>query len=196
MKNIALILVTLLLIGAVAVAIVLGLQLKGLKEQTQQAQVEAKAVVTDYQAKLDKAEQVNSQQVSDLVTSKGQIKDLKADNAKIKQEFQDASSRALEYQDDYKSLICTRTIVGMDYKNILNASIKLQAYMTGDPGVKQVSLTMRNSLWDNAKTKVHVIRYTDPKGDVYSKQFIVYFDEYGFRPSVFSIDGQCWVNAP
>jgi len=85
----------------------------------------------------------------------------------------------------------------MDYSNNTNAFAMLQAYVATLPGVRSVSFTINEKLYSNTLSHIVFVRYVaEEDGEVYSKRYIVYLEEFGWSEGVFSIDGQCWVDGP
>jgi len=85
----------------------------------------------------------------------------------------------------------------MKYENILDASTILAAWWARQPGVERVQGTYRDTIWSNANTKIHAIRYIASEDHKpYVEHFLVYFREFGMKPAVFWVGGQCWLDAP
>jgi hypothetical protein len=106
-----------------------------------------------------------------------------------------------------KVLIWTPTNVGsndkckpistMDYSDNSKIAILLQAYVGGLPNVKSVSYVIPEKLYSNSLSQLYHVTYvTKNDGKTYSKRYIVYRTEFGWKNAVFSIDGQCWIDAP
>lgn len=74
--------------------------------------------------------------------------------------------------------------------------IQLQAYVSKMPDVESVSYAIPERLYTNTDSEIIFIRYTSNDGNVYSMRYIVYVNEFGWTPSIFSIDGQCWIDPP
>ena len=90
-----------------------------------------------------------------------------------------------------------KPMTNMDYSNNTNAFVMLQAYVAKLPGVRSVSSTINERLYSNSLSHIVFVTYvTDDDGKVYSKRYIVYLKEFGWKNGVFSIDGQCWVDGP
>jgi hypothetical protein len=90
-----------------------------------------------------------------------------------------------------------KPITTMDYSNNSKAFTMLQAYVATLPDVRSVSYTVNEKLYSNSLSHIVFVRYvSDSDGQVYSKRYIVYVDEFGWAEGVFSIDGQCWVDGP
>lgn len=97
-----------------------------------------------------------------------------------------------QYSDD-----ACKPITTMDYTDNSKVAILLQAYVAGLPGVKAVSLVYPERLYSNSLSEsFHVSYVNSDDGKTYSKRYIVYMDEFGWKKGVFSIDGQCWVDPP
>ena len=130
-----------------------------------------------------------------LATDESGVATLEAENTTLHRDLAESRSEASSASARLDRLLCDPQYT-MDYTSILAASSRLMGYVDGLESVAYVSGTLRNTLWDNADSKVHVIRYIGSDGNPYSMQFLVYFDEFGWEPSTFYIDGQCWLDAP
>lgn len=85
----------------------------------------------------------------------------------------------------------------MDYSDNLKIAIQLQAYVLGLPSVKSVSYVILEKLYSNTLSELFYVRYVDSSdGKVYSRRYIGYIKEFGWKNAVFSIDGQCWIDPP
>ena len=124
------------------------------------------------------------------------IVSLESTIVSIESEIDQKSAQIFENEKIFDALLCEQPLTGMKYDTILNATSRLEAYVNGIDGVQYTSGGYRDSLWDNADSKVHAIRYYWEDGSPYSMQFLVYFDELGFTESTLFIDGQCWVDPP
>jgi hypothetical protein len=89
-----------------------------------------------------------------------------------------------------------KPITGVDYSDMSNAIVKLQAYMLTIPGVKNVSYAIPEKLYSNANSEIIHMTYVSTDGNVYSSRYIIYLRELGWKPGIFSIEGQCWIDAP
>jgi len=90
-----------------------------------------------------------------------------------------------------------KPITNMDYSNNTNVAVLLQAYVSQLPGVQSVSLVYPRRLYSNSLSEsFHVSYINSDDGKVYSKSYIVYLTEFGWKNGVFSIDGQCWIDPP
>ena len=130
-----------------------------------------------------------------LATDESEVATLEAENTTLHSDLAESRSEASSASARLDRLLCDPQYT-MDYTSILAASSRLMGYVDGLESVAYVSGTLRNTLWNNADSKVHVIRYIGSDGNPYSMQFLVYFDEFGWEPSTFYIDGQCWLDAP
>ena len=90
-----------------------------------------------------------------------------------------------------------KPIKNMDYSDNNKVMILLQAYVSALPDVKSVSLVIPEKLYNNSTSQLfHVTYVSSEDGKVYSKRYIVYMQEFGWKNAVFSIDGQCWIDPP
>jgi DNA repair exonuclease SbcCD ATPase subunit len=121
---------------------------------------------------------------------------IEAERDKLSREVRGANQESARLERELDKLLCSKQIE-MDYSSVLSASSRLIGYVSSLPNVAHVGTTLRNTLWNNADSKVHIITYTDREdGGYYSMQFLVYMDEFGWEPATFFIDGQCWVDPP
>ena len=96
------------------------------------------------------------------------------------------------YSDDY-----CKPMTQMDYTDNPSAILMLQAYVSTLPGIQTVSYTINEKLYSNSLSQlVHVTYVAEEDGQVYSKRYIVFLNEFSWFEGVFSIDGQCWVDGP
>jgi hypothetical protein len=90
-----------------------------------------------------------------------------------------------------------KPITNMDYSDNSKVAILLQAYVSTLPNVKSVSYVIPERLYSNTISQLFHVRYVDSTdGEIYSKRYIVYLTEFGWKNAVFSIDGQCWIDPP
>jgi hypothetical protein len=90
-----------------------------------------------------------------------------------------------------------KPIAGVDYSNNSKIAIQLQAYVAGLPNVKSVSYVIPEKLYSNTLSQLFHVTYVDSTdGKVYSRRYIVYVHEFGWKNGVFSIAGQCWIDPP
>jgi hypothetical protein len=90
-----------------------------------------------------------------------------------------------------------KPITNMNYSDNSKVAILLQAYVSTLPNVKSVSYIIPERLYINTLSQLFHVNYVDSTdGKVYSKRYIVYLTEFGWKNAVFSIDGQCWIDQP
>jgi hypothetical protein len=95
------------------------------------------------------------------------------------------------------SKIACKPITNMDYSDNSKANIMLRAYVALLPDVREVSYAIPERLYSNTLSQLVYISYVaDKDGKLYSKRYIIYRQEFGWLNGVFSIDGQCWIDAP
>jgi hypothetical protein len=88
-------------------------------------------------------------------------------------------------------------IKNMDYSNTINLRVLLQAYVSSLSDVKSVSYTVGERLYNNTVSQIIFVNYdSKDDGQVYSKRYIVYMKEFGWKKGIFSVDGQCWIDPP
>jgi hypothetical protein len=90
-----------------------------------------------------------------------------------------------------------KPISKMDYSDRSKMMVDLQAYVSELPDVRSVSYVIPERLYNNSTSEsFHVTFVSSSDGKVYSKRYIVYVREFGWKNAVFSIDGQCWIDPP
>lgn len=90
-----------------------------------------------------------------------------------------------------------KPMTNMNYEDNNKAFVMLQAYVATLPDVRQVSYTIPEKLYSNSLSHiVHVTYVSDSDGEKYSRRYLVYLSEFGWKKGVFSIDGQCWIDGP
>jgi len=203
-KNILFGVLSALLVGIIGASIYLYIQLNQSKETIRTLEKTNTKEMDKLNSTLTQTQNENNSLEIELAAVKQEVKEkeekiigLENTNKELETSKAQINAEKNQIQANYSRLICDRQFDGMDYSSVLNATNRLLYYVSTLSGVKQVSLSARNTLWNNADTKVHVIRYVDSSdGEVYSKQFIVYMREFGWNTSTFYIDGQCWIDAP
>ena len=104
-----------------------------------------------------------------------------------------------DIEDKYNQLVCDSDNLGqlnMDYSSIQSSSSRLQGFVANLHDTDHVSFAVRNTLWNNADSKIHGITYVSDDGKTYSRQFLVFVNELGWEEGTFYIDGQCWLDPP
>jgi hypothetical protein len=82
----------------------------------------------------------------------------------------------------------------MQYTGIADASTILSAFVASQSWSERVQGTFRDSIWTNADSKIHGVRYIDSNDhQSYTTYFMAYFDEFGFDQGVYWVDRQCWL---
>lgn len=160
--------------------------------------------ISNLENQLDLVEKINSNnnqlisEQANLIVEKDNLISIQEDEiSTLTKDKRNIQNSLNETSRKLNKLICDENLNNMDYKDILTSSDRLAAFMSGLPDVERTSFTLRNTLWNNALSKVHVITYLSKEdGNVYSMQFLVYYDEFGLTPSTFWIDEQCWLDAP
>jgi septal ring factor EnvC (AmiA/AmiB activator) len=210
---------------AAAVLGTLYVQTKGVlyQEQTQLEQSQATLLTTQEQLKLSQADLITvqgqiKQSQADLSTIQGQLKQSQADLSTTQKQLTDAKTKISDLESANSKLIgdlgtsksdsakanlqlskylCENTSLNMDYSNNSIVAIRLQNFVSTLPGVRSVSYVIPEKLYVNTISQLYYVSYvSSDDGKVYSKRYIVYMKEFGWSPSTFSIDGQCWIDSP
>jgi hypothetical protein len=115
--------------------------------------------------------------------------------ASVSKERNEAISRASRLQGQLDIHICPEVLPAMDYGSIADASTILAAFVAQQSWAGRVQGTFRNSIWSNADSKIHGVRYVDSRDNKsYTTYFMVYFKEYGWNTGVYWVDRQCWLD--
>jgi uncharacterized protein (DUF3084 family) len=156
-------------------------QLNTAEEKFQTADRELQELTQSSQESIEKLE-------SQLALSRDQIA------------VKNTSLRELEsIANKYNQLICdpySMDQLKMDYSSLQSSSSRLQGFVANLDDTDHVSNSVRNTLWNNADSKIHGITYVSDEGNTYSRQFLVYVNELGWDEGTFYIDGQCWLDPP
>lgn len=144
---------------------------------------EAQTSISDLEAAIASNE-------DDIETKDNEIAQLKIDKANLDNDLNLTEAKLENY-------LCEEQLTNMNYHDILTSSDRLAAFMSGLPSVDRTSYTFRNTVWNNAMSKIHgVVFYSKTDGNTYSMQFLVYYDELGWKKGTFWIDEQCWIDSP
>lgn len=120
-----------------------------------------------------------------------------ADLSKANKDHQHAEQQVASLQAELSKNICDQQITDMKYTNVLDASTILAAWWAKQPGVESVGTPYRDKIWSNALSGLHGITYTNSDDhQQYVEHFMVFFNEFGMKPGVFWIKGQCWLDPP
>ena len=132
-----------------------------------------------------------------LADLQDEINELSLEYTDIEEELADKNYDLLIAERDLSLHICNIQINDMKFDNILNISTFLAGWYAQLPGIQSVQGTYRDSIWNNTDTKIHSVNYTDASDhQQYVDHFLVYFDEFGWNPSIFWLSRQCWLDSP
>lgn len=152
--------------------------------------LEQKEIIADLEDQVNDLEETITKLESDFEI-------LTEENDETKDELSEKKKDLLIAERDLKLHICNIQIDDMKYDNILNISTYLAGWYAQLPGIQSVQLTYRDSIWNNTDTKIHSVTYTDASDhQQYVDHFLVYFDEFGWNPSIFWLSEQCWLDSP
>ena len=168
---------------------------------TLEAQSTAQAgTISDQNREINELSSENSDLQSELSSLQESYSALEGERDELQSKYDDARSSVTNLTSQLSKLnklICDEQIEDMKYENILDASTILAAWWARQPGVERVQGTYRDTIWSNADTKIHAIRYIASEDHKpYVEHFLVYFREFGMKPAVFWVGGQCWLDAP
>lgn len=134
---------------------------------------------------------------ADRAEAVAELAGLEDDYADLQTERNDLNRQVLNLSRQVGELVCAQQISDMKYENILDASTIMAAWWARQPDVERVQGTYRDTIWSNADTKIHAVRYISLQDNQpYVEHFLVYFLEFSMSPGVFWVGGQCWLDAP
>jgi septal ring factor EnvC (AmiA/AmiB activator) len=163
------------------------------KEQLEQSQANLSSV----QGQLKQSQADLSTTQKQLADANTKISDLESANDKLSSDFGNSKSDAVRANLQLKKYLCENENLNMDYSNNSIVAIRLQNFVSTLSRVRSVSYVIPEKLYNNTISQLYYVSYLDSNdGEVYSKRYIVYMREFGWSPSTFSIDGQCWVDSP
>jgi predicted nuclease with TOPRIM domain len=158
--------------------------------------------LTSTKDKLSKLESTQADTASALEKTKANLEKANQEKADLEKSKSDLQSQLSQAKSDIaklsienRRLICDENL-DMDYSGVMAATSRLMSFVDGLPDTEHISTGFRNTLWSNADSKIYGIRYVSEDGETYARQFLVYFNELGFTPAVFYVDGQCWLDVP
>lgn len=193
-KLIVSLLIFLILIGMISIAYLIS----QINDRT--------ALLTDSYATISEnlmmMDNARSTAVSAEATSqeyKGQLETLvpkattqKDDSDRLRSDLNAANLKLYEYT----GLKCEDPKLMMDYSNNSVIAVKLQAYVSTLDDVQTVSYVLPERLYSNSLSQLYHVTYTNDGGERYSKRYIVYVTEFGWKKATFDLDNQCWLDAP
>ena len=165
---------------------------------TAQLQVEElQAEATVLQSEMSQTEDSLEASNAELAGAQQANQDLQIELEEMTASYDDARRQVTSLTSHVNRLVCDDQIVDMKYENILDASTIIAAWWARQSEVERVQGTYRDSIWSNADTKVHAVRYvSSDDNQQYVEHFLIYFREFGMTPGVFWVKGQCWLDEP
>jgi TolA-binding protein len=129
-----------------------------------------------------------------LSQSEDRVSELETQVERLTTERNQARNQATQLQATISTYECDEALTAMDYTSVADASTMLMAFVAQQPWAERVQGTFRDSIWTNAGSKIHGVRYVDSSDHLpYVTYFMVYFDEFGWERGVFWVDRQCWL---
>ena len=164
--------------------------------------------IEDLEAQVTELRGELSDSQNQVATLETEVSELKDELSELRSEKDDLQSQVTELRDERNEAFadvtslerkvslyeCDRELNDMQYGDILDSSTILSAYVARQSFSQRVQGTFRDSIWNNADSKIHGIRYIGAADNQpYVTYFMVYFDEFEWDTGVFWIDGQCWL---
>jgi exonuclease VII large subunit len=148
-----------------------------------------------YKSDLDESRNNLADLETQLEEKNQNITSLEEQQTELKKDLSDKNLEIKNLNKQVDFYRCDEDL-DMDYSSVLAGSSRLMSYVDGLPSVDHVSTSFRNTIWNNADSKIYGIRYVAEDGETYATQFLVYFNEFGMRKGVFYVDEQCWLDSP
>lgn len=141
--------------------------------------------IESFQNQLTEAEELNSELTI-------QLSDMEEDYSSLNDRFQQATSERNHfrsmYQDISSTVSCGATI-DVNYASNADVSNSLREYLEREEGsVKDATWDV---VWGNSRTTIHRLNTSE-----YLFVYIVFFEERGAEPAVFSIGQECFIDPP
>jgi hypothetical protein len=176
----------LLTTGCVPKADLESAQAEGAQLQARVAELEGQ--VTDQEALL-------AQRELDLQSLQHDLDEAATQLHESEGAYSEAHNEAVRLAAELRRYVCDQQIDDMEYEDILDISTILSGWWATQPGVERVQGSYRDTIWSNAMTKIHAIRFVSSEDhQPYVEHFLVYFDELAMEHGVFWIGHQCWLD--
>lgn len=150
--------------------------------------------LSEVNSKLTEDENLVSNLTQANIELSDQIDELENTKSTLQEQVASLTFDNRQLNNELKTYQCKDTLVDMQYDSIINASEILSGWMARQDWVERVQGTYRDSIWNNADTKIHGIRYiSSDDHEPYVDYFLIYFNEFGWTEGVFWLSGQCWL---
>lgn len=168
-------------------------QISGLEAQLQEKDSDVSSLETE----LDELEDAKIELNNEFEELQAEFDVISSEKGELQLQYDEARRKVSSLTSQLDEMVCDDQIDDMKYQNILDASTILSAWWARQPGVETVQGTYRDSIWSNADTKIHAVRFVSSRDHKpYVEHFLVYFHEFGMEPGVFWVGGQCWLDVP
>jgi ABC-type phosphate transport system auxiliary subunit len=195
MKKFLFLLVSLLLVGCVSQS-ELDQAISQISDLEADIQ-EKDSDIASLETQLDGLEDAKLELDDEFEELQGEYEVVSAEKGELQLQYEEARRKVTSLTSQLNDMVCDDQLDDMKYQNILDASTILSAWWARQPGVETVQGTYRDSIWSNADTKIHAVRFVSSQDhQPYVEHFLVYFDEFGMDPGVFWVGGQCWLDVP
>lgn len=93
--------------------------------------------------------------------------------------------------------MCESVIENMKYQNPASAVAILEGWFALQPQVQQLEGSFSSLFWQGVNSRIHTIRYIDAdSGLSETENFMIFFEEAGWRPGLLDMNNQCWLDYP
>jgi predicted nuclease with TOPRIM domain len=159
--------------------------------------LEQENTIKDYEDQLSTLVAENENLIAKNELLNQDYESLVNEKDELQSKYRENNLELTEANIQLEKLICDEQLDQMEYNNIFDASTILAGWWALQPSVSSVRGTYRDHIWSNADTKIHAIQFISSNdNEQYVEHFLVYFDEFGMKPGVFWVGGQCWLDVP
>jgi hypothetical protein len=122
-------------------------------------------------------------QIEDLT---GELGDLEIEKAALEEGIADSGV-----------YLCKEQLETMKYGSPSTAIAVLEGWFALQPWVQELQGTYSTTFWNDVNSRVHTIRYIDARdGLSTTSNFLIMFEEAGWRQGVLWMTKQCWLDSP
>ena len=157
----------------------------------------ASADLENAQATSSAVEQQLEERDSRISDLQLQIEDLNGELAELEAEKVALQSAPEEESAESGVYLCEEQIETMKYGNPSTAIAVLEGWFALQTWVQELQGTYSTTFWNDVNSRVHTIRYIDARdGLSTTSNFLIMFEEAGWRQGVLWMTEQCWLDSP